>query len=366
MSQTLKIAQELITIPSASANEAQILQWITRFLAKCGLEPQKINNGVVCKLVGSNSTKALVFNGHVDTVGPGDLAAWHTPPLQAIVQNGKLYGLGASDMKSGVAVMLALAAQYSQYQPPIDLWFHFVGQEETSGQGTNDVMAWFEKNHLQSYTQIAGILLEPTSLACIEIAHKGNIFLKLATKGESGHGSTPEVIKQFSFVEMQAAIEELYALVGSWVEQYSDTILGKPTVVLTSIMAGDVATPNKVPDRCTATFDLRTTPALHDKALDLIKNQLSDHAEVQTVYEPLPCGYTAENEHIVQLVKQITGLPITSTPGSTDMLFFTALGIPAIIVGPGEKSVEHKANEFVELDKIEKTITYMNAIIERF
>jgi len=80
----------------------------------------------------------------------------------------------------------------------------------------------------------------------------------------------------------------------------------------------------------------------------------------------LPCGYTAENEHIVQLVKQITGLPITSTPGSTDMLFFTALGIPAIIVGPGEKSVEHKANEFVELDKIEKTITYMNAIIERF
>ncbi len=363
---TLRVLRALVECGSASGQEAKIEQWVQQYLQGAGLQPEMVLANVVCHIPGQDRSKALIFNGHVDTVSAGDLARWHTPPLQAIVQDGKLYGLGASDMKSGVAVMLVIAEYYSQRKPSVDLWFHFVVQEETDGRGTHDVMAWFKKKHLKKYKQIAGILLEPTSLERIEIAHKGNVFLRLTTRGDGGHGSTPESIKRHAVTEMIAASKQLERLVHAWGTAYGDPLLGKPTVVLSSIQAGDANNPNKIADTCVATFDLRTTPKLHNKALQLIQKYFSGSVLVETVYDPLPGGYTAESENIVRLANKITGLPTTSTPGSTDMLFFTALGIPAIIFGPGDKTSEHKANEFAELGKIEQAIEYTKDIIAAF
>ena len=360
------VLTQLIAIQSVSGHEAAIQQWIHTYLQHFGLHPEIVQGNVVCHIPGQDSSKSLIFNGHVDTVSAGDAAAWQTPPLQATTANGKLYGLGASDMKAGLAVMLILAEKYSKDHPPVDLWFHFVVQEETNAQGTHDVMAWFAKKHLKHYKQTAGILLESTGLKNIEIAHKGNIFLKLTTKGDSGHGSVPELVRTHAVGEMIAAIEHLEYLIGSWSPAYDDPMLGKPTVALTSIQAGSQNSPNKVADTCVATFDLRTTPKLHDKAFGIIQKYFGDEVLVETVYDPLPCGYTSGSEHIVQIAQQATGLPTATTPGSTDMLFFTALNIPAIILGPGEKSMEHKANEFVELATMKKAVKVMTEIIEAF
>ena len=357
---------QLIAMPSTSGHEAKIQKWVITFLKGAGLHPHLVKDNVVCCIPGVGHAKALIFNGHVDTVEAGDRSAWQTGPFDAVEKDGKVFGLGASDMKSGVAVMLMLAEYYSQHKPAVDVWLHFVVQEETTAQGTHDVMEWFQVYCLPGYKEVAGVLLEPTSLACLEIAHKGNIFLELTVKGDSGHGSTPEVVQENAVEKMIAAKTKLEELVGGWGKIYGDPLLGVPTVALTSIQAGSKSSPNKIAGTCSATFDLRTTPGVHDHALDVIGECLGDEIRLTTVYEPQPCGYTSENERIVQIAKRVTNLPAMTTPGSTDMLFFTALGIPATILGPGEKSVEHKANEYVELGKTEKAFDQLVQIVAAY
>lgn len=361
------ILQQLIQIFSVSGNEQKIQEWIYAYIAQLGQKPKWVGPNVVCHIAGKDRSKALIFNGHVDTVSPGDEKAWEHGPFSGKMVDGKIYGLGSSDMKSGVAVMLKLLEIYSKIQSPVDLWFCFVVREETDGSGTKKVMEWFGQQHQKQYKTIAGIIPEPTNLKKIEIAHKGNIFLKVTIKGDGGHGSTPEKIKLHAISKMHKVAKDLTSLVNSWQKKYKDDVLGIPTIAWTSIQAGDEASPNKIADTCTATFDIRTTPQIHEKALHLIHKRFSSASvKIKVLYPPLPCGYTDKAEHIVQVAKQVTHLPVGKTPGATDLLFFTKAGIPGIIIGPGEKELEHQVNEYVYLSKIEKCIKFMEEIINEF
>lgn len=357
-----QLIQQLIQIPSVSGNEKDIQQWIFDYLIGLKLVPQWIGENVVVKISGKDSSKALIFNGHVDTVNPGDTKNWNHDPFSGEIIDGKVYGLGASDMKGAVAVMLALAQEWSLTQPPCDLWFHFVVHEETDGSGTEEVMKWFTKHF--HYQKLAGIIAEATGLKVIDIAHKGNIFLKVTVQGDGGHGSTPEKVKLHAISKMYKVAKDLKAIVGSWQKEYSDKVLGSPTIVLTSIHAGNETSPNKIADVCTATLDLRTTPKIHDKALELLKKACgSQFVTIKTLYSPLPSGHTNGKEAIVMLTQKVTGLPTGKNMSSTDLLFFTKAGIPAIILGPGEKFLEHTANEYVYLSKVEKCLEIYKEII---
>lgn len=361
------LLQQLISIPSFSGNEGEIQKWIFQYLVDIKLQPEWVGPNVVVKIQGKDSMKALIFNGHVDTVSPGDKASWIYNPYSGKLVHGKLYGLGSTDMKSGIAVMLALCLEYAKKQPNCNLWFHFVVKEETDGSGTGEVMQWFGKNHKRRYKTLAGIIAEPTNISEIVIAHKGNIFLKVTVKGDGGHGSTPEKIKLHAISKMHKVAKDLSALVKSWEKKYRDEILGIPTIAWTSIQAGNMESPNKIADTCIATFDIRTTPQIHEKALDLIKQAVAlDNTEIEALYAPLPCGYTDKKEHIVKIAQQITHLPTDKTPGATDLLFFTAQHIPAVILGPGEKTMEHTVNEYVYLSKVEKCLKIFQQIIENF
>src|SRR5260221_2046824 len=156
--------QQLISISSISGQEQEIQEWIFEYLLHLKLRPNWVGPNVVVKIPGKDSSKVIIFNGHVDTVGPGDSDEWKYGPLNPKIIGGKMYGLGSTDMKSGVALMLKLTEKYTKIQSPMDLWFHFVVKEETDGSGTKEVMNWFEKNHKNQYTTLAGIIPEPTDL----------------------------------------------------------------------------------------------------------------------------------------------------------------------------------------------------------
>lgn len=363
---TLKILQQLIQIPSVSGQEQNIQEWIYQFIVSNGLKPEWVGPNVVVKIPGKESTKALIFNGHVDTVTPGEENSWQYSPFAPEIVDGKVYGLGSTDMKSGIAVMLKLIEKHSLIGPKYDLWFHFVVKEEVDGSGTEQVMRWFGKYHQRKYQELSAIIPEPTNLKVIEIAHKGNIFLKVTVKGDGGHGSTPEKIKLHAITKMHKVAKELNALVKSWQKEYRDEVLGVPTLAWTSIQAGDLESPNKIGDTAVATFDLRTTPLVHEKALVLLQKLQSKNISIEAVYLPLPCGYTSPDAKIVRLTQQLIGLPLGKTPGSTDLLFFTKAGIPGIILGPGEKEKEHMTDEYVYMSKLEKSLEMFQAIIGNF
>ena len=361
---TSKILQKLITINSVSGNEAEILEWIKQYLIDLSLKPFKIEDNLIVLIKGKNSAKAIIFNTHLDTVTAGNKSLWKIAPFSGKQVDGKIYGLGASDEKGAITSLLLLAEKLVESQPECDVWLTFVSKEELDGSGTKTFLNWFSKNHLKMYTDVAGILGEPTGLTKIEIAHKGNIFLKVTTLGDSGHGSAPKKIKKHSVLEMYKFSQQIKKLGEQWKKKYSDKALGEPTIgLLTSIQSGDKNSPNKFPDTCDATFDIRTTPKLHYVAINEIK-ALNGEVMIDFMYPPASYGFTDPKGKIAQILQKVSKTKFDVSKGSNDLCFFTEAGIPAVVFGPGEVTAIHKPNEYCELGKIEKCVQLYQEVIK--
>jgi acetylornithine deacetylase len=364
----MEILKKLIQTKSVSNEEGGIQKYILNLLTSYKLKPFYIKGNVAVHIEGQNSKKCLIFNAHVDTVSPGKIEKWKQPPYSAYKKSGKIYGLGASDEKAAVAVELLLAKYYSHNKPECDIWLTFVVGEEIDGHGSKDFLIWFNKKYLKLYKNISAILGEPTGLNEISLAHKGNLFLKITTFGKSGHGSEQHKDKDHAVLTMLDVILSLNNLGKTWKTIYKDKILGFPTIApATSIIAGEVNIPNKYPDSCIATFDIRTVPAMHNRAYSEIKKAVKGKkVKVEFLYSPVGCGYTDKNSTVAKLLKNLTNKPFSVSKGSTDMYFFTQKGIPAVIFGPGEKGVMHKANEYCYSKKIGKCVEIFLEVIKGY
>lgn len=365
------LIQKLVQIKSVSGGEAVIQKFIFNYLLKLGLNSGWQNNNLWVKIRGKDNSKALIFNSHVDTVAAGDINEWRFDPWQGKIFAGKIYGLGASDEKAGVASLLILAEKLIKIQPDSDVWLQFVINEEVDGSGTKEMMHWFmgKNGPGESYQQLAGVLVEPTGLKSVEIAHKGNVFIKLTVKGDSGHGSEPEKIKTNAVLVMSRILLKLEQLAKIWSKQYVDPVLGQPTIGIgTSIVAGDPKTPNKFSDSCQATLDIRTVPSLHKKVISEIQKFLELFpVEIDLCYPAAPFGLTDKNEAIVKALLQVKPkLKLKISSGSTDQCFFTKYKIPAVIFGPGEEAQAHKPNEWCYLDKIYQAVKIYATLIQKW
>jgi acetylornithine deacetylase/succinyl-diaminopimelate desuccinylase-like protein len=307
----------------------------------------------------------------MDTVTPGEISNWNHPPFgegSGVIKNKKMYGLGASDEKAAVASLMMLAKKISKKDLETDVWLTFVNKEESDGSGTKSFIDWFEKEgHLAKYNNLAAVLLEPTGLATLELGHRGNIFVKLTTNGDSGNGSKPKEIKTHSVLEMMKVLNVVEGLDDEWSKSYTHQILGAPSIgVATSIQAGNMETPNKFPSTCVATLDIRTTPELHGVVLEKLKDQLKGFpVQVDYLYDPAPFGLTEGDSLIVTTMQEILPykVKLSISWGSTDQCFFTAKNIPAVVFGPGEKRTMHKPNEFCYINKIDKGVDIFQTLI---
>lgn len=367
-----KLIQQLIRIESVSGHEEQISQFVVNFLRNLGLKPIMINGNVVCQIVGGDQTKTMIFNAHLDTVTAGNLRDWKYQPFgpeSGVIKDGKMYGLGASDEKASIAALLLLANRLKIKKPAVDVILMFVVGEEIDGRGTKNVLKHFgNEGILNQYRHISGVICEPTGLKEIQIAHKGNVFVKLIAKGDAGHGSEPEKIKSQAIKTLIKMIGKIEKLGNKWSETFQDKLLGKPTMSLTSFQAGDVNCPNSFPSLAEATLDIRTVSLMHRLVMKSIKKIVEKtRIEVSTVGEPAPAGYTDKNDPLVKAATSACPkAKITVINGSTDQCFFTERGIPAIIFGPGEIDVVHKPDEYCYLEKIDKCVVLYEMLISNW
>ena len=192
--------------------------------------------------------------------------------------------------------------------------------------------------------------------------------MKVTTFGKSGHGSQPHKEEDHAVLKMFGVIESLKKLEKVWQKNYVNKILGTPSIALaTSINAGDVAVPNKYPDSCVATFDIRTTPEIDSDALSQLKEVLGKkELKIELIYPPVGCGFTDQNSTIAKIFKETTKAKFDVTQGSNDMCFFTQKGIPAAVFGPGEKEIIHSPNEYCELEKIDKCEFLYEEVVKLF
>jgi acetylornithine deacetylase/succinyl-diaminopimelate desuccinylase-like protein len=362
----MELIKKLIQIPSLSGKEEEVKDFLIKLCQKESLPISVAGENLVVKF-GNKRKKLIIFNAHMDTVLPGDLSKWKYPPFgpnSGKEARGKIYGLGASDEKASVVALLLLAKELKNRALPLDVWLTFVVKEETDGSGTQSFLQLFSKE-ISKYREVAAIICEPTGLKEIQIGHKGNAFLKITTFGDSGHGSEPEKIKKHAIGKMFEVKQKMAEIAKDLQELHGHKILGKPTIGLTSISAGDLETPNKFPDSCSATFDVRTIPEIHYKVLNLVKQKLGREIKVDYIYPPCPCGLTLKCEKIVKMAREVLSeAQITVSNSACDLCFFSQAGIPGIVLGPGEKNVAHRPNEFCYLSKIGEAVQVYKKIID--
>lgn len=361
----MKLLQELVRIKSLSGQEGKLAYFIVEYLAKKGIRAQKEDGNVIIHTRGTNPHKALIFNAHMDTVKT-ELTDWIHPPFgkgAGVISDGKLYGLGASDDKGAIAAMIILICCQTK-PPPLDLWFTFVTEEETDGTGTEKFLKWFKKGkYINSYKKISAIIGEPTDLKQVEIGHRGNIFLKLKTSGISGHAALKYDKGQLAIDRTREVLDRLELKFQKWGIKYRHDTLGFPGMNITSIRTEEGSV-NSIPKVCEAVLDIRTTPTLHEKLIAMIGKAVGPGIGISEIGAGKPPAYISGKSSLVKTILNAEpGLKSGISLGTTDMSQFVQAGIEAVVLGPGEKSVIHKANEYIEIAKAAGCVKIYERII---
>ena len=332
------------TLIPGGAGEAAIARFVAEWLERAGLEvtleevaPGRPN--VIAVARGSGGGRSLLLNAHTDTVGVAGMETPHEPRLE----NGRLYGRGAYDMKAGLAAaMLAIAAARDLAG---DVILAAVVDEEAAALGTKALLA-------SGLRADAAIVTEPTELD-VAIAHKGFVGFELETAGHAAHGSRPDLGVD-AIARMGPVLVELVALADRLGDMAGHRLLG-PGSLHTSLIEGGQEF-SSYPERCLLTGEWRTLPG---QAPDYVENELRAaigrsgvEAELRLLFagEPLE---TAEDEEIVQIVHRHAGTQIVGVPFWADSALLAAAGIPTVLLGPSGAGA-HEIVEWVELASVER------------
>jgi acetylornithine deacetylase/succinyl-diaminopimelate desuccinylase family protein len=322
------------------------------------IEGKKGVCNVFAKLPGKKEGKRILFNGHIDVVLPGE--NWTYDPFAANIDNGKIYGRGAVDMKSGVATMLAamLAFKRSGIAFNGEILFMAVGDEETGSEfGTVHLI----KKGLAEGVDYA-IVTEPTNLE-IKLGNRGLRWIDLCVKGESSHAGRPFL--GINAVSYAARIIEAIDSMGFDVrnDQFEIPI---PSFSVTQIKGGHKE--NVVPERCDLVLDRRMLPGETEtkvlKELERIVKPLMTEERGPKIDIRFRPGYfdpfiISEDEPIaratIEAVEEITGgqVKIAGKAACTDAShLFNLAGIPTVLFGPGNEHLSHKPDEHVAVENL--------------
>lgn len=389
----LEICRRLIDCESVTGNERTVQDEVEKILCEVGMEidrwepddaemradPLFSETGesfrnrpvVVGRLRGADpkNGKSLLVNGHVDVVTPEPLDKWVTDPFRAVVRNGRLYGRGASDMKTGLAAAIYCAELMKKEFGGTnnDILIVSVPGEENGGNGTVASL-------LRGYTRADGAVFpEPTS-NCIQPAHRGAAFWRIHIEGKASHGGTKykgvsAVEKGIKIVERLQALEtERNTNICSKSPFYCDYPLSAPVTV--GIFRGGQFT-SGVPESCMIEGCIEYVPG--EKSADVIRSfeaavrdacegdewMLSHPPRVEWFGLRFEPAQTSAEHPLVQTAKACYETMLHETPtvngfeAGTDMrLLRNHYGVPGFMFGAGDIALAHAPNEYVELEKL--------------
>ncbi|MDH3607551.1 MAG: succinyl-diaminopimelate desuccinylase [Acidimicrobiia bacterium] len=334
----------LVDIPSETGHEGRIATAIAeRLLPVYGHQGvERVANSLV---VGHRGGQPLVsLYGHTDTVpsqGQGP----------AVVSDGRLHGLGASDMKAGLAVMLHLLEDDLVRSSSFDVVGVFYAAEEGPQEG-NELEAVFEQAGWLDESEL-GVILEPTN-GNLELGCQGVINARVSFVGTSAHSARPwlgenAVTKAGAWLQEMGAREPETVVVGG---------LEFREVMTITRADGGIAN-NIIPALFECNVNYRFAPdktvAEADKKLAAALAGVDEYVIVDSA----PAGRVEAANHHVQRLAAITGAEEHPKQGWTDAARLSARDIPAVNYGPGEVAQAHKADESVSLENLEATFDFL-------
>jgi len=321
-------------------------------------EPAKAN--LIATL--GRGSGGLVLAGHTDTV-PYDEGRWRHDPFRLTRSDQKLYGLGTSDMKSFMALVLEAVRelQAGDLQEPLVLLA--TADEETSMSGARTLV---EHNRPQARHALIG---EPTGLRPVRM-HKGILMEAIRLTGQSGHSSDPAL--------GNSALEAMHIVLGTLINWRKELqarhhspffAVPVPTLNLGHIHGGD--NPNRICASCDLHIDLRPLPGmdlqeLRDELRNRVLSVLQDtgiEAAFESLFEGIPAMETPATARIVQLAEKLTGHTPEAVAFGTEAPYLGQLGMETVILGPGDIAQAHQPDEFIRLDRLAPTVDLLKSLI---
>ncbi|MDB5808689.1 MAG: dapE, partial [Betaproteobacteria bacterium] len=307
----------------------------------------------VAKLGGVKGKRPLGFTGHIDTVPLGS-AAWKNDAFGASLEGGKLFGRGSSDMKSGVAAFVIAAlmmAEKIKAGPGVTL---VITADEELGCGG--------AAHLVKQGNLLGevgalVIGEPTANYPL-IGHKGALWLDVATRGITAHGSMPERGDN-AIYKAADAIQQLREFD---FKTPTHELMGSPTLNVGTVHGG--LNINSVPDSTLIGVDIRTIPG-QDHALirSDLQRALGETVEITPTID-VGAIYSDPSQPWIQHVFSVTQPHLKTRPQAKTATYFTDAAvlkdayrdIPMVVLGPGEPALAHQTDEYCLVDCVEQAV----------
>jgi acetylornithine deacetylase len=369
MHETTRILRDLVSRPSVNPMgrdlpddiiyEHRVADYLEDFFRGLGVRsvrqtaaPRRDN--VVAHWDAPGARRTLIFEAHQDTVPIDQMTI---DPFGARVENGRLYGRGACDIKGGMAAMLGAFARLVRDKPQcaanvviactVDEEFTFLGVRKLVAQGLHADMA---------------VVAEPTQLHIVH-AHKGVVRWHLQTTGRSCHSSAPHkgINAIYRMGRLLVAVEQ-YA---QWLAaSRPDPLLGPPTLSVGRIEGGTSV--NTVPDFCRAEIDRRVIPG--EDPLAAPEDLAAFLRQDVGIEFPFECTAATLNKEALspegsaelvarlgRAIDSVTGgHQVLAVPYGTDASTIAAAGIPSVVFGPGDIARAHTCDEWVPLDEVEQ------------
>lgn len=369
--ETVELASALIRLPSFNppGNEDAIMAFASKWLANVGIssEPVPLDKGrssLVARIPGSQPG-SIVLCGHLDTVTANE-DAWQRHPLVPVVEDGRLWGLGAADMKSAVAVLMQTMARQAAVPLPPEksLILVLTADEEWGYRGA----ATIAKSGLIRDAELI-LIAEPTSNAAY-VGQKGELWIEASFTGKEAHGSIPDSGTSAILPAAQFCTwlqEEL----SRWPEDLKN---GRTTLNIGRFDGGRQV--NIVPGHALIQLDIRAIS--HEHALRVMKaveelgmkaataadcsfshREMSYHPPIHSDTNHPVARKLIESSHAITGNLQPLGL----SPYSTDAVSIVPeLDVPILICGPGSIEQAHQPNEYIDIEQISQSLEIMSTV----
>ena len=371
----IAILQDVIKIRSVNNNEAEVADYYAKLLQTHGIDSTKINyqegrDNLVATIKKGNSKKVLGLSGHMDVVDAGDESQWKFPPYEAVIDDNKLYGRGSTDMKSGLTAMVIAMIE--------------LAEEEVSFDGTVKLLATVGEEigelGAQQLTEagyaddLTGLLIgEPTKYNLM-YAHMGSINYSVISRGKEAHSSMPE--QGFNAINhLNEFITRVNKEMATVAENYVNEDLGRTIHNVTVIKGGNQV--NSIPSYAELQGNIRSIPNFSNdevkSLLTTIINELNEGSdyklELSIDFNKIPVK-ADKNSALIQAVQDQfeKPLPLVTAAGTTDAAEFTKSEntFDFVVFSPGEPTLPHQINEYVEIDNYLDMIDKYKSIIKTY
>lgn len=337
----VELLKRLISIPSVSRDETAAADVFEQQVSAWGLPARRIGNNILIQEELNPHQPTLLLCAHIDTVKP--VSTWTRAPFTPVVEDGRLYGLGANDCGGGLVSLLAVYRLLRGLSLKYNLVYLASCEEEVSGEG-GFRLALPELPPID-----VAIVGEPTGMQPA-IAEKGLMVIDGTAYGKSGHAARNEGVN--------AIYEALDDLV--WLRDYrfkkESPLLGPTKMTVTVLNSGTQH--NVIPDECHFVIDVRTNEYYQNEFLFAF---LQKHvkSELKARSFRLSSSHIPMEHPLVQRCVEMGMTPFGS-PTLSDQALMPFLSLK---LGPGESSRSHTADEFICLSEIENAIqTYVQLL----